>query len=147
MYFKHLELNMSERMQGWRSIVYNLEKIENQFVCSVWFLLQCCIRDYSLKAWTIRILYLRASILRGGTVFVVVAQTLSVFFPCFSSMASVVSAAVLLNKETVKTLQILLRKITGDHPRDPKFILGHAHTSRLLRLLESSERQLIQGSQ
>lgn len=79
--------------------------------------------------------------------FVVVAQTLSVFFPCFSSMASVVSAAVLLNKETVKTLQILSRKITGDNPRDPKFISGHAHTSRLLRLLESSERQLTQESQ
>lgn len=117
-------------------------------MCSVWFLLQWCIRDYSLKAsWNIRIHYLRALILRGGTVFVVVAQTFSVFFPCFSLMATALGAAVLLNKETVKTLQILLRKITGDNPRDPKFILGHAHTSRLLRLLESSGRQLTQGSQ
>lgn len=60
---------------------------------------------------------------------------------------TVPGVVVLLNKEAIKIPQIPLRRIMAGNPRYPKYILGHAHTNRLLRLLESSGGQRTQGSQ
>lgn len=68
------------------------------------------------------------------------------FFLCYSPLATVLGAAVLLNKEAVKNLQIQSRRIQGGNSRDPKYILERAHTSRLLRLLESCGGQHTRGS-
>lgn len=68
-------------------------------------------------------------------------------FLCYRLLVTVLSAVVLLSKETVKILQIPLRRIMGGNPRYPKYILGHELTSRLLKLLESSGGQHTQGSQ
>lgn len=97
----------------------------------LWFMGSDCMRGLITFLWYPDISYL----------------FLSFFVFLNSNLVTVLGAAVLLNKETVKILQMPLRRIMGGNPRYQKYILGHVHTSRLLKLLESSGGQRTQGSQ